>query len=390
MESAEFGVLGAEDALRFLDEVSAVLAGSLRYETTLAEIARLAVPALADWCAVDVVEEDGSLRQITSVHPDPEQEELLLELRRRFREQEGSRAGVRGVIATGEPELVADVRSGAVIAMSEEEGAVYERMGPRSYLIVPLVARNRTIGALTFLSTRDGRHYGPGDVSFAMHLARRFALAIDNAGLYDAAERSPRPARHLLRHRAGRARVLRHVAAADADERDARRRWRSGGARGPRDPPARRPRGRPDQRRRADDHRPGRRALPLGDLLHAGARSRRAGDRRGDGRHRRDRPAARPGERARSGAPRDLPERGGGRARPFARRRRDDREPRPRRGAGDGRLVHGRARRRRRTPAPGRRGPPRRGEGPPGSGDPRPLPARPGRAPRLGTRDSDR
>src|SRR5882724_5910625 len=107
---SEQGVLSAEEALRFLDEASGVLATSLDYETTLGHIAQLMVPVLADWCGVDVIAKDGSLRQITSGHPDPEQETLLLELRRRYREEKAGSEGVLRVIATGRPELFTDVQ----------------------------------------------------------------------------------------------------------------------------------------------------------------------------------------------------------------------------------------------------------------------------------------
>ena len=184
------GVLSAEEALRFLDEAAAVLVGSLGYDQTLGRVAQLAVPLLADWCAVDIVEEDGTLRQITSGHPDPEQEELLRELRRRYRAEKGATEGVARVIASGKPELQIDVRGGARLEILPEEAELYERLGPKSYLIVPLAARGRTLGALTLLSTKPGRHYTESDMPIAMHLARRSSLAIDNARLYDAAERS--------------------------------------------------------------------------------------------------------------------------------------------------------------------------------------------------------
>ncbi|MEA2367743.1 MAG: two-component system, NarL family, sensor histidine kinase BarA, partial [Thermoleophilaceae bacterium] len=87
------GFLSAEQALSFLDNASEVLAQSLDNERTLEDIAGLAVPELADWCAVDVVQPDGTLRQITSRHPDPEQEEFLMELRRRFRANVRDTAG---------------------------------------------------------------------------------------------------------------------------------------------------------------------------------------------------------------------------------------------------------------------------------------------------------
>jgi PAS domain S-box-containing protein len=181
-------VMEPERALGFLAQASGVLAGSLDYERTLTEVAGLAVPDVADWCAVDIVEADGSLRQITSVHPDPEQEALLLELRRRYRAEKGATAGVTYSITASEPILAADVTGQMEIDLLEEEKEVYERMGPRSYMIVPLTARGRTIGALTLLSAREGRHYTGTDLEFAQHLGRRFALAIDNARLYDEAE----------------------------------------------------------------------------------------------------------------------------------------------------------------------------------------------------------
>src|SRR3954451_4821188 len=98
-------VMDPESALGFLAQASGVLAGSLDYERTLAEVARLAVPDIADWCAVDIVENDGSLRQITSVHPDAEQEQLLLELRRRYRAEKGATAGATYAILSGDPVL---------------------------------------------------------------------------------------------------------------------------------------------------------------------------------------------------------------------------------------------------------------------------------------------
>jgi PAS domain S-box-containing protein len=189
-ETRPRGVVDAQAALGFLAQASGVLAGSLDYEQTLQEVARLAVPDIADWCAVDVVQPDGSLRQITSGHPNPEHEALLLELRRRYREEKRGTEGVQRVIETGEPELATDVSGASALDLQDREGELYRELAPRSYMIVPLVARGRRLGALTFLSTREGSHYSESDLDFAQHLARRFALAVDNSRLYDEAERS--------------------------------------------------------------------------------------------------------------------------------------------------------------------------------------------------------
>jgi GAF domain-containing protein/anti-sigma regulatory factor (Ser/Thr protein kinase) len=190
-ENSRTGVIGAERAQRFLDEARVLLATSLEYEPTLAEIAHLAVPELADWCGVDVVEEDGSTRQTTSRHPDPEQEALLMELRRRYRAETAGQRGVLRVIRTGEPELVEDARGAPQIALAgDEERKVYGRLHPTSYMIIPLRARGSVLGALTLLSLRDDRLYGAADVAFALRLADLCALAADNARAHTHAQRS--------------------------------------------------------------------------------------------------------------------------------------------------------------------------------------------------------
>jgi PAS domain S-box-containing protein len=178
------GVIGADQARAFLERAGAVLQSSLDFETTLAHVAGLAVPDLADWCAVDVVEDDGSLRQITSGTVEPDLEALLLELRRRYRRDTGGSEGVLRVIERGEPELATDVTDAPRLEIGPSERPAYERLHPRSYMIVPLLARDRVLGALTVLSIAEGRHYGPADLEFAGRLAHRCALAVDNARLY--------------------------------------------------------------------------------------------------------------------------------------------------------------------------------------------------------------
>ncbi|MCW3066378.1 MAG: multi-sensor signal transduction histidine kinase [Solirubrobacterales bacterium] len=179
----------ASERVAVLAEASASVGATLDYERVLGDAARAAVPRFADWCAVDVVEPDGTFRQITSLLSDPEEHELLMELRRRYRSELGASAGVTRAVATGEPELRTDVRGASDLALRPEEGETYERLAPQSYMIVPLVARDRTLGAMTFLSTTPGRHYGPSDLDLATELARRLALAVDNARLYDEAGR---------------------------------------------------------------------------------------------------------------------------------------------------------------------------------------------------------
>jgi PAS domain S-box-containing protein len=181
-------VVNAESALRFLSEASAVLAGSLDYETTVKLVSELLVPDLADWCVIEVVE-DSSTRLITSGADDPELEGLVDRMRPRYREQDDQALGLHAVIRDGRSILVRDASRPAA-ELTEAEQAVFERLATRSYMIVPLIARGRTLGAIALVSRRADRMYGPMDLAFAEHLARRFALAVDNARLYDQAERS--------------------------------------------------------------------------------------------------------------------------------------------------------------------------------------------------------
>jgi PAS domain S-box-containing protein len=175
------------ERLAFLADASASAGATLDYERVLSHAARAAVPRFADWCAVDIVEADGSLRQ-TSSPLDAAHEALMLELRRRYRAEHGSSEGVMRVIATGESELRTDVAGMSRIALEDDELEEYERLSPQSYMIVPLIARDRTLGAMTFMSTTPGRHYGRVDLQLATDLAHRLALAVDNARLFAEAE----------------------------------------------------------------------------------------------------------------------------------------------------------------------------------------------------------
>src|SRR3954447_21741402 len=183
-------VVSAPAALEFLTRAGMVLAGSLNYEQTLAHVVDLVVPEIADWCGVYLPDAgDGEEREITSRHADAELEAMIVDIRRRRRDGGGGSESLR-VLRTGESILVTDVSGRSDSDLDERHRAPVERLAPRSYMIVPLRARGRVIGALTLLSTREGRHYGEQDLAFAETLAQRFALAIDNARLYEEAERS--------------------------------------------------------------------------------------------------------------------------------------------------------------------------------------------------------
>jgi len=172
-----------------LTRAGATLTGSLALEETLRIGVQLVVPAIADWAAVLILDEDGSEREITSRHSDPEIEAVLLDIRRRRRGEAGGSESLE-VLKSGEPLLAHDVSGSVAPDLTEAEREALAPLDARSYMVVPLGAHGRVFGSLTLLSTTPGRHYTTADAAFAQTLAGRFALAIDNARLYEAASRS--------------------------------------------------------------------------------------------------------------------------------------------------------------------------------------------------------
>ncbi len=175
-----------EDAIRFLAEASDVLSSSLDYETTLQSVARLAVPRIADWCAVHIRTEDGSVRQLALAHVDPTKAAAAEELMRRYPQDLNARGGIRGVLRTGRPEIVPEIGDNTLAATARDikHLKLLVDLGVKSYMAVPLLARGRILGVLTFVSGETERRYGPADLQLAQDLARRAALAVDNARLY--------------------------------------------------------------------------------------------------------------------------------------------------------------------------------------------------------------
>src|SRR5215207_3803932 len=180
-----------DDVLRFLADSGARLSSSLGYRDTLANVARLAVPTLADWCAVDVMVEDGSVERLAVEHSDPEKVALAYELQERYPSDPETTRGVRKVLKTGEPDMMAEIPEELMdeAAVNPEHRQIMSKLGLRSYMVVPMVARGRNHGAITLVSAESGRRYDKTDLRLAEELARRAALAVDNAKLYEEAQR---------------------------------------------------------------------------------------------------------------------------------------------------------------------------------------------------------
>lgn len=175
----------AVTASAFLSEASALLAESLDYDTTLSTVADLLVPVLADWCAIDLLEDDGSIRRLVVTHADPTKTEAAKALERLVPEPGGAHPVVR-TLRTGESQLFTELpdRELERHAHSDEQLALWRNLGLRSAMVVALKARGRILGAISLDAAESARHYGPTDLALAEDLAGRAALAVDNARLH--------------------------------------------------------------------------------------------------------------------------------------------------------------------------------------------------------------
>ena len=173
--------------LRAVDEMSS----SLEYQETLATVARLAVPVLADWCAIDVVD-GGITRRLAMAHIDPAKLSFVAELERRYPPDPLSRSGVPEILRTGKAEFIPYIPRELLTAaaVDEEHLRLIDELHLRSYIGVPLKVGGQIIGALTIAMAESGRHHTDKDVELAQALADRAALAIDNARMFRELEKA--------------------------------------------------------------------------------------------------------------------------------------------------------------------------------------------------------
>jgi hypothetical protein len=175
---------------RLLDEISDTLASSLDYAMTTRRVAELVVPPLADLCTVAVVEPGAALRRVAVVVADPAKRALADALVRLPLEYNAT-SGLPRAVRTGQTQLCATISATAPDpALSPEFARVQAALGVTSAIDVPLVARGRVIGGMGFVYCDSGRHYSAADLPVIEEIARRAALAIDNADLLRAAQLS--------------------------------------------------------------------------------------------------------------------------------------------------------------------------------------------------------
>ncbi len=177
-----------------LAEASRVLSASFDYQTTLAALVRLAVPALADYCALDIVEAEDTFERIGEAHIDPAKSQLLREVARFPKSALTARHPLIRVMSTGAPVLEADITPAFIRASfaEAEQRRVVEALEPRSLICVPLVTSGKPLGALTLVTSGSGRRYDIADLSLAADLARRAAIVVEHARLFHEAQQATR------------------------------------------------------------------------------------------------------------------------------------------------------------------------------------------------------
>lgn len=215
------GSAASRTRFAFLAETSRTLADSLDFHSTLSSVSSLALPHFGTWCMVDIVELDGAIRRVAVIHPDPHKQTIARAYYEAHPPGKDDPIGAPRVIRTSESEfvLITDAETLEELTDAEHRNLLRE-IGASSFLMVPMRARGRTLGAVTFVA--DGqRRYDDADLLLAEDLGRRCAMAIDNARLYGAAEEArvrAEAAREEAAYAAQRAEALLVVADAARDE----------------------------------------------------------------------------------------------------------------------------------------------------------------------------
>lgn len=179
----------AMSRLRLLADASRVLGGaSLEYEQTIQEVASTAVPGFADWCTVDLIDDHDKLQLLAVAHVDPAKAQLAWNLRETYPPDPEALNGVPNVVRTGESELFSSIPQELLDRATDgspELADLIKLLHLTSAMTVPLIARGRVLGAMSFIWGESDRHYDQADLAIAEELARRAAIAIDNARLFD-------------------------------------------------------------------------------------------------------------------------------------------------------------------------------------------------------------
>ena len=190
----------AEDSQRFLANASTLLTSSLDASTILENLAQLSVPYLADWCMIHTLQDDQT-QLVALFHSDPQKVAAFQDYRRRYPLDLRSSGSISAVLKTGQSQFYPHISDELLAKQVQESPDRYELLKAfefRSGMVVPLLARERILGAITFALIESNRDYTPADLSVAEDLARRAALAVDNARLYQATQRAEQNLRKAI------------------------------------------------------------------------------------------------------------------------------------------------------------------------------------------------
>jgi PAS domain S-box-containing protein len=188
-----------EEQRAFIIAAGDELSGTLDYRESLSRVAALAASEFADWCTVHIVEPDGSIAEVALAHRDPAQITFARELQERYPPDPAAATGAPAVIRRGEAELVPEIPEQLLreAAVDDLHYSLIEQLGLCSYICAPLKGRDAVLGAITLVSATPGRRFGAEDLKLAEELARRAAMAIENARLYRDSEERAKAARVL-------------------------------------------------------------------------------------------------------------------------------------------------------------------------------------------------
>jgi serine phosphatase RsbU (regulator of sigma subunit) len=170
----------------FMAEASRVLASSMDYGETLKRVTQLVVPQIADWCAIDLVSEQGEIERVAAHHADPARLALAERLDRDYRPTLDEPLGVPEVIRTGEARIFTDIKPEALAGYARDSRhlELLSAVGATAVIIVPMIGAAGTIGAITLVSSESAHKLSPADLALAERLARRAGTAVENARLY--------------------------------------------------------------------------------------------------------------------------------------------------------------------------------------------------------------
>lgn len=179
-----------EKNFQFLAEASRLLASSLDFQTTLNNVAKLAVPEIADWCAIDLLDSKGELAQVAVAHKDPKKVKWAKELRKADPPDLNDPTGIPNVIRTGKSEFYPEITDELLVkvAKSKKQLKLMRDLGFTSAMVVPLCKEGKCIGGITFVTTETKKRYTKTDLIMAEELANRASIALENAGLYKASQ----------------------------------------------------------------------------------------------------------------------------------------------------------------------------------------------------------